>query len=314
MTENLEGEESRESAKKRRVSIVGKLCIASVVLALVATVAMVVWGVRSYLPQKEREALQQAKTLMRATALAGNRFSEKSGVDLATSPELLIIAALAFENPAVDYLALHQSDGKVIRLKTRNSDLSVAPLNLSNLPLAMGGVRFIPFKEAAEGGASSEVYISEGRLAEDNPFRGLMSTVLSQEADQAGVKPISTLSTQGQDYVDMVTRWGRDERYGEVYLRQVVNLDYVRGQLWQQLRVVVLLAAFAALATIIGVAAYARRVLSPLTLLETATAKVAEGETVGEIPILRKDEIPASDPIHNRLEGPVADQLVGTCP
>ena len=291
MTETLEGEESRESAKKRRVSIVGKLCIASVVLALVAAVAVAAWGVRSYLPQKEREALQQAKTLMRATALSGNRLSEKSGVDLATSPELLIIAALAFENPAVDYLALHQSNGKVIRVNTRNSDHSVAPLNLSNLPLAMGGVRFIPFKKAAERGASSEVYISEGRLAEGNPFRGLMSTALSQEADQAGVKPISTLSTHGQDYVDMVTRWGRDERYGEVYLRQVVNLDYVRGQLWQQLRVVVLLAAFAALATIIGVAAYARRVLSPLTLLETATAKVAEGETVGEIPILRKDEI-----------------------
>ncbi|MBQ0799677.1 MAG: response regulator [Porticoccaceae bacterium] len=291
MTENLQGEESRESLKKGRVSIAGKLGIVLVVSALVAALALAVWGVRSYLPQKELEALQQAKTLMQATALAGKRLSEGAGVDLATSRELLIIAGLAFENPAVDYLALHQSNGKVIRLNTRNSDLSVAPLNLSHLPLTAGGVRFMPFKEDAGQGASGEVYVSEGRLSEGNPFRGLMSVGVTQEAGRGGVKYMSELSTRGQHYVDMVMRWGRDERYGEVYLRQVVNLDYVRGQLWQQLKVVVWLAAFAALAIIIGVAMYARRVLSPLTLLETATAKVTEGEAVGEIPILRRDEI-----------------------
>ena len=273
--------------KKKRISIAGKLSIVLILSTLLVTLVVAVWGVQSYLPQKEQEALEQAKTLMQTTVLVGNSISKNFKThDLASTSELLIIIGMAFENPAVDYFALHQSNGDTIRVATRNSALDIIPLNVKSLPTG-GKVRFMPLKK--EG--SNQLYMSDGRLLEGNPFRGLASGAVHQEVTLAGIKPISELNTRGQHYIEMVAYWGRDDRYGDVYLRQIVNLDHVRGQLWQELKNLMLLAVLAAVLIIIGVGVYARRMLAPLTLLETATAKVTEGEAVGEIPVQRKDEI-----------------------
>ena len=274
--------------KKKRISIAGKLSISLLLVSLLVALVMAAWCVQVYLPKKELEALMQSRTLMRTTVLAGRGITKNpDSNDLAEASELLMVTAMAFENPAVDYFALHRSNGELIRASVRNSDLDVLPLNIKHLPVSDGRVRFMPFNTDV----SRNLYVGEGRLLEGNPFRGLIPERLGVEAKLAGLRPIKELQTRGQHHVGMVMYWGRDDHYGDVYFRQVLNLDQVRTQLWDELRGIVLLAALAAVLTIICVAAYARRALSPLTLLETATAKIAEGESVAEIPVQRRDEV-----------------------
>lgn len=270
---------------KKRLTIVEKLSLSLLLIGLMSALAMVVWAWRVYLPKKELEALQQSQVLINITTLVG-RGIVKDDKGIAVDIDMLTLAGLTFENPVVDYFALHQRDGKLIRSSSRDTDVDVPPLNLNHLPVE-GSIRLMPFKF----NRMSEQYVSEGRLSIHNPLRGVLERSGASFSQSDVLPSLDNLQTRGLSYVELVAYWGKDKQYGDIYFRQVINLAKVRVQIWTELRELIALAALALILAVLSVAVYVRRALAPLTLLGEATARVTEGETVGEIPVRRKDEI-----------------------